>query len=736
MALSLPGGNLPSGFDRASAYHESCGEIQNAFDLAERGLALYPLDGRLRLRTGLLSAQLGQPERAVTDLAQVLRQSPDQSIETYAGFAEAAEQTQSHKLCAEILASVIDRVGTRAEPDHDALLRALAGRALRKAGRPAEARALLTEAVGSGNSLPDWARWELQHASWQDTAPPIAPGPGQLQADVDRFRHVVTTVLGTGNPAEYDLPSGQFTPHTLALQWIQTRVRVLDAANLDDGTRRQLVEQYGLADGFIRLLAKGASAVAEECLQLCADLSFHSRHDLPNRIKDAAATITLKGKPVLCPYTMTRCTTRDNLARGMFVHRHGGRVCVIIQSMAWEIIENAQDSCWFFPQHELILYVARGERQFGDHAKLSRAIAGALATLFNRRHLYPAYLKSEARLLTVAEMPIAHIGHTLWNVLSGWPRLFSAVDPRNIDHLAINNHLQYFGGVGELYPDVVSAVPGGLLNIDRETDIFDLIYQKHALLIDIRDDFVTEDLAQRIIAWARRQAAPEFMRNVVALQQRTYPLLLITIRLDNRCWLEQEQGYINMVRKLAEDFPRLGVVIDGMNAEAHSGSTHGLMSLDAERALADRIAGSVQDTAVVWNSVGCAIAESVALSAVIDAFVAPVGAGMTKYRWITNKPGVAFTNSLFMSPGSLGGRLYDNPSFRETPVPAMFVDREAITDVGGAQHGLAHRTNFSMDWHAAYFTTRELLAALNFEPGHSRSDRAAPDPGRSEYAGH
>jgi hypothetical protein len=99
---------------------------------------------------------------------------------------------------------------------------------------------------------------------------------------------------------------------------------------------------------------------------------------------------------------------------------------------------------------------------------------------------------------------------------------------------------------------------------------------------------------------------------------------------------------------------------------------------------------------------------------IVDAFIAPVGAGMAKYRWITNKPGVAFSNETFLGGRNHNGTLYDR--FRDHPIRSRFVSASAVRDVERERNGQQSRANFSMNWEAPYRLAREMLLDIEQSP--------------------
>ena len=181
---------------------------------------------------------------------------------------------------------------------------------------------------------------------------------------------------------------------------------------------------------------------------------------------------------------------------------------------------------------------------------------------------------------------------------------------------------------------------------------------------------------------------------------------MVTIRTENRAWVGQQDGLACLINELARDYPRLGVIFDGINSGMEQLASHALMSLADEQAIAGAIMAACPNVRF-FDALGCLPHESITLAEAIDAFLAPVGAGLAKTRWIANKPGVAFSNQSFLQPGSNDGFLYDR--FRDDLVPMRYVDQAEVQDIEEARHGEKSRANFTMPWQAPL---RELTALL------------------------
>jgi hypothetical protein len=588
--------------------------------------------------------------------------------------------------------------------------RARAGQALLARKRLREARDALLMALAAAEPPPEAARWELQAALWQAPGPLPSPLPAPLAEEVARFGQGMRALLCGAPPEAEGPPPGRLTPHALALLWLTESCEMLDAGALGPEARAALAARTGLSPAFLDLAAQGAEAVGEACFRDWPELPFAGDAAIPLRMRDVAATLRLGAKPSLCPFTGERRLLRDNLAPDIFLHRAGPAPCLVMAAAHW--VHALQDAAWLFPDARLLLLAARPERAFAGPEAALRQMAEALAQAWIRADSLRAYLADGERRVAVAPLVTAHVGHDLWNNLSGWARLFSLVGPEAPDHIVSLARGRIYPDLPALYPEHAAAIAGRRLEAADEKELAALLHDRRLLLVTVRDQFISGDLARRILRAARRACAPAFLGRLSALRAEAPLMLLVTLRLGNRAWVEQEEGLVALLRALGEEFPGLAVVLDGMNAGAERGSTHGLMSLEAEAALAARIEAGLAGALRVENAVGAPMAESLALCAAADAFLAPIGAGMAKCRWIANKPGLAYSNPMMLRPESYDGRLYDNPRFREAPRRAVFLAPGQVREVEAQRHGQAFRANFSMDWRALHAPARALLARI------------------------
>lgn len=521
---------------------------------------------------------------------------------------------------------------------------------------------------------------------------------GGCNQEVSAFgRLFADTLLGKASDAECN-HFGKALDQ-VAADWVNSNVKVLVSGVDSEADVRRACADLELSPIFVDAILLSCDGASDRCAALSPDIPFALGEHLSRRVKDVAAALILRGKPILCPFTGTRALVRDSLDLHTFLHRRDGRACVILPDR--RVDQFASDRCWFFPEYDLILTSV-------FNLDVRATLIRTAARVVKNRERVLAYLAAPNRPLMVSEDAMSHIGHYIWNIVSGWSRLYSLVPAERIDILTSYPGWQIFGGVTELYPDQ-AARAGSVIRPSTEEELYDLILSRTALSLVLHDGHITEEAAQRIVTFSRQRCSDEFHAEVDELRRSSYPLIMLTIRTENRAWVEQKEGYASLICELSRSYPRLGIILDGLNSGIAPIATHGWMSPSDEQAIADFIVEACPDVRI-YDSLGCEPSESIVLAVAIDAFLAPIGAGLAKTRWVANKPGVGFSNQIAMLPGNYD--LYDR--FRDNPAPMRYISLTDVTDVEDSRHGEKSRANFSMSWHAP---SREIKALLDTLPG-------------------
>jgi len=486
---------------------------------------------------------------------------------------------------------------------------------------------------------------------------------------------------------------------------------------------KKLVE-HGVSPLFLSLFSQGSAAYAKTKMKMRAERSWDknssilsesldpcytrnlSQYDVSSdgisaRMVDILDTIQDKSKGVICPFNFERKQLISCLGFDAYLLIANGNVCVVAQ---WtETDKCGDDSVWFFPSCGILLSF---NYTWMTPIALSEKLYLLLSSIDNRFEEYKKYFSNTKRIVAIREPLAPHIGHYIWNSISCW-RAILDYSPNGVDAFIYYKSWNIFGGVQELYPEICFDKKN--IGISNEQDILDFMFSEGALVQTVKDTYVTQDLALRVEARSDNVVSQSFKSAVSEFKKNCYPIILITLRLGNRCWLDQKIGYISIINKLVEKFPNLGIVVDGMNGEFNTGWTHAYMSLEAERILAEEIISGCNNVNF-FNSIGLTVAESISLGKICDFFVAPVGAGMAKYRWINNLPGVSFSHSKFLSPNSIDGHLYD--VYRENAKQASYVSAEYVTDV---PEPITGRNNFHVPWEVIYERVENLIESLNIK---------------------
>lgn len=317
--------------------------------------------------------------------------------------------------------------------------------------------------------------------------------------------------------------------------------------------------------------------------------------------------------------------------------------------------------------------------------------------------------------ITVADRPLAHLGHYVWNGISTWSTLLKSDLFSKAHTLASWSTADYFGDLFEMFPEF-SQAGVDTLRVGEIKEAVDHIARTGNFWLPMYERFVREDLCHRIRESCAGRSSTGFIENLQSVPAEGSPLVLLTLRLGNRVWLEQEAGFVNIIKSLSEQFPGVGFILDGMTTTDVSGeSTHDYMDVSGEMALAQRIISELDPDARVINLVGTALKDSIVACGEIDAFIAPWGTGMTKYKWIANKPGIAFGNRLPDDAvhAGIGIRVFDG--FRENIIKAVDIPAEHISDAGEGNLDHPLRRNFHLPWQVLAEAATAQLRSLGFQ---------------------
>ncbi len=305
-----------------------------------------------------------------------------------------------------------------------------------------------------------------------------------------------------------------------------------------------------------------------------------------------------------------------------------------------------------------------------------------------------------------------HIGHYLWNELSGLEFMAAHLPPARLPQvfdLGGAGGSAFYGPLRLLFPELAGRIVQDHASL---SGMLGATYADGVQVVRFSGGFVSAGLRRRIATLASRTPAAAEARHLGTdtlgadgLNAAAGPVVVFGLRVENRTLVDLAAFYIGLARGLSERLGPLTVIIDGHNSRSPAGmfSSHlehraARRPVDVEHEAAARIQAGLQGLPVrIVNCVGMAMLDNLAWLLRADACVAPWGAGLAKYRWACNLPAYVLVSN-FNRKHKNDIHIYGDPAFMETPTEVQFADAAGITDRPDAEVLLR------MDpFHAAFF---------------------------------
>ncbi len=321
-----------------------------------------------------------------------------------------------------------------------------------------------------------------------------------------------------------------------------------------------------------------------------------------------------------------------------------------------------------------------------------------------------------------------HIGHVLWNDISGIERVIRDVPARALPRFRLFDagmQPEMYGPLDAIFPELCGLVerdPGSF------HDGVASFYRNGEAPVRSSAMTVPKDVRERIAS----TVAPLSDGSPASICQQArddgVPVVMFGLRVENRTIIGLAEFCDALVDQLSASLGEVVLVVDGHNSRIGETDayiwSHGERSakdkpIDLERALVERMQDHSAGTRVqVVSTIGLPITESLACGGLAQVLVAIWGAGLAKYRWVSNIPGLIITNRWNLS--NLGDlHLYDAPTSMEAPTPVRFIDASLVEDVPDAPlmvplgpDFIPSICNFRIDERGAMATVHTVLGDL------------------------
>lgn len=297
------------------------------------------------------------------------------------------------------------------------------------------------------------------------------------------------------------------------------------------------------------------------------------------------------------------------------------------------------------------------------------------------------FLSGASRVVSIMRgWPGTHLGHQLWNELSGidW-FLQSASGPNLPEWIVPGLQTELWGPIDKVFPQIQGRVDRSASNADLAIK---LSYETGICLVRITSEYVSANLRASLRQSVEADPVYNEVRQIVTGRMRpNAPIILLGLRVENRTMVDLLEFCEEVLEHVALAFPGAVLVLDGHNSgpDGQMIMSHGELCarrppLEVERQIAGHLRRlQVGRDVLVVDTLGAPIQTSLAWCEQADCFFSIWGASLSKYRWACNKPGLVIT-SQWNRTHRADLHIYHSPEFMERPSKLAFVDADLVHD--------------------------------------------------------
>ena len=320
------------------------------------------------------------------------------------------------------------------------------------------------------------------------------------------------------------------------------------------------------------------------------------------------------------------------------------------------------------------------------------------------------FRKGVSRIASIMRgWPANHLGHQLWNELGGIDHFLQSVSgPHWPEWIVPGPQIELWGPIDEVFPQLQGRVDRSAPNADFAIKAS---YETGTCLVRITGMYVSARLQANLRRMVEAHPVYDEVRRIIQERKRpNAPVILVGLRVENRTMVDLLEFCEELLDHVASTFPGAILVLDGHNSgpDGRVVVSHGELSarrppLEVERQIAGHLRRlQVGRDVTVVDTLGAPIQASLAWCEQADCFFSVWGAGLSKYRWACNKPGLVVT-SRWNKTHRADLHIYHSAQFMENPSELVFIDAELVQDVPRAlllvdvKPGEASFFNFTVD---------------------------------------
>ena len=306
--------------------------------------------------------------------------------------------------------------------------------------------------------------------------------------------------------------------------------------------------------------------------------------------------------------------------------------------------------------------------------------------------LVPYLVRGARRIASVMRgQPGTHLGHQLWNELSGIEYLLTRAQGEQIPEWIIpgaQDGIELWGPIEALFPELRHRVKRDLRH---GSEVLPYVYTQGICAVRVTSERVSAELRRRL---QRITQTDPIYGGICEQAARSRacgaPVIVLGLRVENRTLVDITGFFRDVIRLVAQSWPGATLVIDGHNAREAAGTgavieSHGeSMALHApllvEREIGSRLRALSDGLDVtIVDTLGASMASSLSWALLCDCFLSVWGASLAKFRWVCNKPGLVVSSQAnLLHRDDL--HIYDLPRTMEAPTPLLFADPACVVD--------------------------------------------------------
>jgi hypothetical protein len=362
---------------------------------------------------------------------------------------------------------------------------------------------------------------------------------------------------------------------------------------------------------------------------------------------------------------------------------------------------------FYFPSAEIII---GSERTLGD-GRGDTAVNRLKALMVANTLAVSAYILNSTKKSTAVWIGHHNFVHHFWNDLSAVETALEEGLLERISHLFVTHDT--LGPLKSIFPEI----PERVVRKVKSEDLFRGVLIEQLFVVRIGSNFIPQSVADRVLKSAKETCSPAIIERVDQTRRDHYPLLWVSVRVVNRTWIRQEEGFARIISEFFVDYPTLGVVFDGFSVGyGMDVSAETKKNITELHGVVEKIRQCIPQGIAVYDTVGCGIHESIVWADAIDLYLCHHGTLQSKVGWIANKPGVVHTNRVTHMMGQ-----YQVPKAtwaRENALQPVYIDASHVTDIEiDYKDRRENLYNYDCDWRIMLRELRFVMSNLRDIPG-------------------